>query len=232
MAGKLSAVFCKTAPIGKYSDGGGLYLHITDKGKYWRRAYRFDGKQKIASFGVYPTTSLQEARAANAIFTQQLKQGIDPNAEKKAAKARLKSDERDQALTVSAVATEWLINTNNSAQWAENTNKRNTNIIENHLLPAFGSRPISSITALEIAEHIKAINAQGKNTTAHKMLSIIKAVFDYAVMMGYLLASPAASIKKIIPPESNAPMRHITDPQETGRVLVVLSQVIASPQMI
>ena len=36
----------------KLSDGGGLYLHVTATGsKLWRMAYRFEGKQKLLSFG-------------------------------------------------------------------------------------------------------------------------------------------------------------------------------------
>lgn len=39
----------------KLSDGGGLYLHVTPNGsKHWRLAYRFEGKQKLLSFGPYP----------------------------------------------------------------------------------------------------------------------------------------------------------------------------------
>jgi len=38
----------------KISDGGGLFLLITPKGgKWWRLAYRVDGKQKTLSLGVY-----------------------------------------------------------------------------------------------------------------------------------------------------------------------------------
>ena len=59
--GKLTDRHCRnlTAP-GKYADGHGLYLHVTGKGRYWRAAYRFDGKQKTASFGVYPRVSLKD----------------------------------------------------------------------------------------------------------------------------------------------------------------------------
>ncbi|MGJ0512090.1 Arm DNA-binding domain-containing protein [Methylocystis sp.] len=35
-------------------DGGGLQLWITpEKKRYWRCAYRFDGKQKVFTIGVY-----------------------------------------------------------------------------------------------------------------------------------------------------------------------------------
>ena len=47
----------------KISDGAGLILHVTPAGgKYWRFNYRYDGKQKTLSFGVYPQISLSEAR--------------------------------------------------------------------------------------------------------------------------------------------------------------------------
>jgi len=54
----------KTNKPYKLSDGGGLYLEVTPKGqnKYWRLKYRFDGKEKRLSIGVYPSISLKDAR--------------------------------------------------------------------------------------------------------------------------------------------------------------------------
>ena len=52
------------SPAGdKHTDGMGLYLLVKTSGKYWRMNYRFDGKQKTISFGVYPDVSLAKARA-------------------------------------------------------------------------------------------------------------------------------------------------------------------------
>ena len=49
--------------VQKLSDGGGLYLHLAATGsKLWRMAYRFEGKQKLLSFGAYPAVSLKDAR--------------------------------------------------------------------------------------------------------------------------------------------------------------------------
>jgi hypothetical protein len=51
------------AGLVKLSDGGGLQLHLHPNGsKYWKLAYRYDGKQKKLAFGVYPEVSLAEAR--------------------------------------------------------------------------------------------------------------------------------------------------------------------------
>ena len=49
--------------IQRLFDGGGLYLEIsTAGGKWWRFKYRFDGKEKRLSLGVYPDVSLKDAR--------------------------------------------------------------------------------------------------------------------------------------------------------------------------
>ena len=47
----------------KLADGGGMYLLINANGsKYWRMKYRFAGKEKMLSIGVYPDVSLADAR--------------------------------------------------------------------------------------------------------------------------------------------------------------------------
>ena len=46
----------------KYADGGGLFLYVPTTGsKLWRMAYRFEQKNKLLSFGEYPTVSLKMA---------------------------------------------------------------------------------------------------------------------------------------------------------------------------
>lgn len=47
----------------KLFDGGGLFLLVTPNGgRWWRLKYRFGGKEKLLSLGVYPAISLKEAR--------------------------------------------------------------------------------------------------------------------------------------------------------------------------
>jgi hypothetical protein len=69
-----------TVPDGKkqvrLSDGAGLYLQVTPAGKYWRMNYRFGGKQKTLSIGVYPSVSLKEARGKREAARKQLEQNI------------------------------------------------------------------------------------------------------------------------------------------------------------
>jgi len=62
----------------KISDGGGLYLLVKSSGRYWKLAYRFDGKQKTLAFGVYPSVSLEQAREKREEAKVLLEQNIDP----------------------------------------------------------------------------------------------------------------------------------------------------------
>ena len=71
----------------KIYDGDGMFLLIHPNGsKYWRMKYTFDGKSKLASFGVWPGISLKEARERRLDAKQKIKSGIDPVEEKRKIK--------------------------------------------------------------------------------------------------------------------------------------------------
>jgi Arm DNA-binding domain len=68
----------------KIADGGALYLLVTPHGtKAWRLAYRYNGKQKTLSVGIYPVVTLGEARARRDRAKKLLADGIDPSAQRK-----------------------------------------------------------------------------------------------------------------------------------------------------
>ena len=93
----------------KLSDGGGLYLLVKTSGKkFWHMAYRFDGKQKLLSFGQYPEVSLSDAREARQKARELLAKGIDPSQVKKEAKLAKKAEEQVVRNTFQKVASEWL----------------------------------------------------------------------------------------------------------------------------
>ena len=72
----------------RLSDGAGLYLLIRPSGeKWWRFDYRYTGKDRTLSMGIYPATSLKAARERVAEARDLVAQGIDPSAARKDAKA-------------------------------------------------------------------------------------------------------------------------------------------------
>lgn len=75
-AKKLSKPFVSTNKSYRMFDGGGLYLEVDPNGgKWWRLKYRFDGKEKRISLGVYPAVSLKVARDKRTTFRKNLAGG-------------------------------------------------------------------------------------------------------------------------------------------------------------
>ena len=83
----------KTKPGLKLSDAGALYLLISPAGtRYWRRKYRYGGKEKLMAFGVFPEVSLANARARRDEARRVLSKGRDLAEQKKAAQGALDAD--------------------------------------------------------------------------------------------------------------------------------------------
>ena len=85
---KLTEIVVREAAIRekqyKIYDGDGMFLLVHPNGsKYWRMKYTFDGKSKLASFGVWPGVSLKEAREIRYDARQKIKRGINPVEEKR-----------------------------------------------------------------------------------------------------------------------------------------------------
>ncbi|ESJ63909.1 integrase [Salmonella enterica subsp. enterica serovar Norwich str. CFSAN001077] len=69
------------------ADGDGMFLLIHSNGsKYWRFRFRFGGKQHLMAFGVYPETSLADARQKREEARKLVAAGIDPREHKRAVK--------------------------------------------------------------------------------------------------------------------------------------------------
>lgn len=71
----------------KLADSGGLFLYVTKAGaKSWRLKFRFEGKEKLLTIGLFPSVSLAEAREARELAKKELSRGIDPSIKKSLAK--------------------------------------------------------------------------------------------------------------------------------------------------
>lgn len=202
----------------KLSDGGGLYLHVLEGGKFWRLKYRHGSKEKLLSFGRHPHVTLATARRARDDAKRKLAEGVDPAEEKRAAKAA-RSD------TFEAVAREWL------AHYATSVNKKTGRTpaletlrlaqrrFETWVFPVIGSRPVRELTAPELLEMLRRIEAKGRNETALRVLQRMRQAFDYAVHEGRLDADPAATLGRRLKGIVRKHRAAITDPQEFGRLL-------------
>jgi hypothetical protein len=101
-------------------DERGLYLEVSPTGgKWWRLKFRFDGKEKRLSLGVYPDVPLKDARDRRDTARKLLANGIDPGENRRAQKL---AHAGSPANSFEVVAREWL--SKYGAIWAANHGDR------------------------------------------------------------------------------------------------------------
>lgn len=76
---KLTPRKVATAGPGKYEDGGGLRLVVSNTGaKKWVLRFTIDGKRREMGLGSFPDVGLGEAREKVTEHRKQAKDGVDP----------------------------------------------------------------------------------------------------------------------------------------------------------
>jgi len=199
----------------KMTDGGGLYLLLATNGsKWWRLDYRFAGKRKTLSMGVYPDVGLKDARERRDAARKQLADGIDPGANRKAQKAA--TTER-AANSFEIICREWLENKRSNIE--EDQYTKALARLEKNVFPWLGGRPIAEITAPEILSVLRRVDARGARYTAHKIRSEISQCFRYAIATGRAERDPCPDLRGAIPTAKTENLPSITDPKGVGELL-------------
>jgi hypothetical protein len=76
----LKSEFPPVRYLRKFSFGGSLNLFVTPKGgRYWRYCYRYGGKRRTLSLGIYPEVPVDRARSRHLEARQLLAAGVDPS---------------------------------------------------------------------------------------------------------------------------------------------------------
>lgn len=173
------------------SDGEGLYLWVTPAGgKLWRWGYRFEGKEKLISYGKYPDVGLAKARELHKEARKLLAEGKDPMAQRKADKTaeRIASES-----SFAKVASQWL------KHWQCGKSSRHilqvTRRMDADILPHLGAFPIEEIKAPDVVKMVKAIEQREAYDIAKRALETTGQVFRYAIAHGMATRNPATDIK-------------------------------------
>lgn len=199
----------------KLADGGGLYLLITTAGnKWWRLKYRFDGKEKSLSLGVYPDTGLKEAREKRDAARKLLAAGVDPGENRKAARA---ARALEQTNTFEVVAREWFAK--QEPVWAASHSSKVIGRLEADVFPWIGNRPMDSLTAPDLLAVLRKVEARGAADTAHRILQNFGQVFRYAVATGRATHNPAPNLRGALRALKKSHFASITDPKDVGALL-------------
>lgn len=179
----------------KLTDGNGLILEITPKGKKrWRYRYRIDGKENLFALGDYSLSlsgetdeqskeriaarrfTLAEARTERERCRGLVKQGIHPVADRNNAqlRQRLESDN-----TFASVAKSWIEDIDYGAQWSPNYRRQVVNRMEGDVFPYIGKMPIREIKPPHILDIMDRVKKRSP-TMANLVKTWIGGVFRYA----------------------------------------------------
>ena len=133
----------------KLSDAQGLFLLVQPGGgRLWRLKYRIDGKEKKLALGVYPDTSLAQARLGRDEARKLLAVGIDPGLEK--ARRKLQATV-DAGNTFDLIAKEFIAK-RTAEGWSEATIGK-AHFLMKYLSPALGKMPVAD-TRGSACQHI------------------------------------------------------------------------------
>ncbi len=202
----------------KLFDGGGLYLEVAPHGgKWWRLKYRFEGKEKRLSLGVYPDVTLKDARTRRDEARKLLVNGVDPSEQRKAEKAA-KAEETTNSFE--ALANEWFAKY--APHWSSGHATRVISRLKGDVFPWIGSRPITRITAPQLLETVQRIEQRGALETAYRVLSYCSQVFRYAIATGRATYNPSGDLKGALPPVKGKHFASVTEPKEVGKLLRTL----------
>lgn len=188
----------------KLGDGRGLYLLVTPSGaRSWRYDYRFNGRRRTLTFGLYPALSLATARDRHYEARRLLVSGIDPAAKKR--------QDRREALkgadnTVAAIAEDWYeeLAPHKSASWRENARRW----LDKRIYPAIGRRPAAAVTSADVLSLVKDVAAKHAKT-AEYIRQMLSRIFTYGVRNLRCPNDPAHAVRGAVtvpPPVHHKPL--------------------------
>ena len=202
------------------SDGDGLHLRIHPKGRrQWRLRFRFSGKANMMSLAPYPAVSLLQARRKRDRVKEQLAAGMNPSLTRKLEKLANSTAAQN---TFGAVADEYLSNLKRNDA-AEQTLNKNRWMLQD-LAGPIRNRPIAEIKPVEVLDILKKIEMSSRRDTAHRLRSVIGAVFRYAIATLRAETDPTYPLRGALLKVKVKHRAAITDEKELGAFLIGLDQ--------
>ncbi|WNY88480.1 tyrosine-type recombinase/integrase [Leclercia adecarboxylata] len=175
-------------------DGQGLSLLIEPNGsKSWRFRYRFAGKPKMISLGVYPTITLADARSRRDEARKLVAEGKNPSEVRKEQKVALQTVSEN---AFEKIATEW--HQMKSTKWSAGYASDIMEAFKNDIFPYVGTRPVGEIKPLELLNVLRKIEKRGALEKMRKVRQRCSEVFRYAIATGRAEYNPAADLSSAL----------------------------------
>ncbi len=213
-----------TKPL-KLFDERGLFLLVTPAGgKWWRLKYRFGGKEKSLSLGVYPDVGLKDARDRRDEARKLIAAEVDPADHRKAKKAA--REDRDTN-SFEVIAREWF--SKQAPNWAPAHAERIISRLERDIFPWVGGRPMSEVLAPELLSVVQRIERRGALETAHRALNTCGQIFRYAVATGRADRDPSGDLRGAIATPKAGHFAAVTEPARVAEILRMIDGYQGTP---
>ena len=174
----------------KLSDGGGLYLLVNPNGsRYWRMKYRYSGKEKLLSIGVYPDVTLAEARDKRTEAKRVLAAGDDPSEVKQAAR-----EAKNQAINNSfeLLALEW--HEHKKSNWSSGYAEDILEYLREDIFPYVGKKAITEIKPMDMLSVLRKMEERGVLDKLKKTRQACRQIFTYAIITGRAEVNPVTDL--------------------------------------
>lgn len=184
---------------GRYSDGGGLYLHVRQGGsKQWLLRTTIRRKRTDIHIGSFTYVTLSEAREQAYQLQKVIKSGGDP---------LLNRHQKNQVpLFEDAAETVWQ---HNLPSWKNEKHKAEwISSLRRYAYPIIGKLKLDEVTSAHIMKVLSPIWLE-KQETARRLKQRLGTIFDWAKASGYRPGdSPLIGIKDALPKQKAKPKHH------------------------
>ncbi|EKK1678890.1 TPA: tyrosine-type recombinase/integrase [Escherichia coli] len=175
----------------KLSDSHGLYLLVNPGGsRIWYIKYRFNGKESRFSLGAYPVVSLAQAREQRDGIRKLLAQNIIPSQQRVTEKAACSPEK-----CFKAVALAWH---KTNKKWSADYAARILASMENHIFPAIGHLPVTTLKTPHFTALLRVIEDKGFLEVASRTRQQLNNIMCYAVRQPFIEHNPAQYLDGVV----------------------------------
>ncbi|WP_236952760.1 tyrosine-type recombinase/integrase [Methylobacterium phyllosphaerae] len=189
---------------GRYADGHGLYLIVDPSGaKRWLLRIVVQGRRRDIGLGGAGLVSLAEAREKALTYRKTARDGGDPMAERKKARATIPTFAEAAELVHAEHEATWR-NSKHAAQWITT--------LHTYANPHFGTKRIDQIETPDVLRALSPIWLT-KGETARRVRQRIGTVLDWAKAAGHRSGdNPVGGVAKGLPKQSERAEHHAALP--------------------
>lgn len=199
--------------------------------KIWKFIYSFEGKRKKLSFGVYPDTTLENARRKAEDARNSFANGTDPSETRKQARAEATQAAENKSRVTAGlpiansfedITRQWLESTAHTVR--DLTHHKKNRRFELYVFPEIGQIPIGDVKSPDIFAVIRPLIIKKQLETAHRVRADISAAFAYAIAHGFTDYDPAQAVGAQIPAQKVKHNAAVTEPKQVGQLLRDIGQ--------